>query len=210
MIKEEDNQRLQRLQIDLMEHVVLAEELMIIDADSPLWFTARPLLDAALRLEQHNAGYIWHGWNKEQIDAFLNGLPSPCSLLAGVWQTEPAHGNKPEEEKLAIGIVCEVVEGEVCSLRTFGALTQSGLKPASELEAGFEDAVAIMRAAKSAVAPVAWALFTDISTWNTWIFGDGDAEVAVERNGVVDKGELLARLARQGKCVLMGSQTARR
>jgi len=29
---------------------VLAEELVVLDADSPLWSAARPLLEAALRL----------------------------------------------------------------------------------------------------------------------------------------------------------------
>jgi hypothetical protein len=190
---------------------VLAEELIVIDADSPLWRGMRPLLDAALRLEQHDEGYTWHGWNKEQVDTFLKGLPTPCSLVAGVWETTPARDDKPEQEQLVLGLVCEVVEGEVRSLRTFEALTEAGLKPMIELEAGLEDALYIMRAAKCAVAPVAWALFTDKPTWNAWIFGDAaDAEDNVEEEEVIDKGELLTSLARRGQCVLMGSQTTHR
>jgi hypothetical protein len=188
---------------------VLAEELMVIDADSDLWRVVRPLLDAALRLEQHDDQYTWHGWNKAQIDIFLKSLPALCSLVAGVWETDPACDDTPEQEKLVIGIVCEVREGEVRSLRTFEALVEAGLKPVKQLEPGYEDAIDIMCATKSVVAPVAGALFTDKATWNAWIFGDAEGvETEIEKEAVIAKGELLAGFARQGRCVLMGSQTA--
>lgn len=186
---------------------VLAEELVVIDAQSPLWATARPLLDAALRLEQNDENYVWHGWNKQQIESLLANLPPRCSLVVGVWEVQADEGTAIEQEILSVGIVCEVVDGTVTSIRTFDALMEAGLKATNELEPGFEDAVAIMRAARSMVAPVAWALFTDRETWNEWVLGcnedDGDGV-----NSVRDKGELLATLAREGRCVLMGSRTA--
>ena len=67
------------------EKIVLAEELCVLDGDSALWRPARPLLDAALRLEQNDDTYSWHGWNKQQIIAFLDQLPQKCSLVVGVW-----------------------------------------------------------------------------------------------------------------------------
>jgi hypothetical protein len=192
-----------------MEYFVLAEEFVVIDANAVLWRAARPLLDAALRLDQSHEQYTWHGWNKTQIDIFLKSLPSPCSLVVGVWETEPAQDDTPEQERLVIGIVCEVGEGEVRTLRTFEALAETGLKPVEQLEPGFEEAIDIIRAAKKAVAPVAWALFTDRATWNTWIFGDADeVEAADGEEEIINKGELLASFARQGRCVLLGSQTA--
>jgi hypothetical protein len=89
-------------------------------------------------------------------------------------------------------------------------LTSSGLKPTKELEPGFEDALEIMRAARAQVAPVAWALFTDKMTWNEWVFAiaENDRKDNGVSDNVMDKGELLATFARQGRCVLMGSQTA--
>ncbi len=193
----------------LMEYVVLADEFMVIDAESRLWQAVRQLLDAALRLEQQHGLNTWHGWNKAQIDIFLKSLPSPCSLVAGVWETGSARDEPPKQEQLVIGVVCEVQEGEVCSLRTFEALAEAGLKPVEQVEPGFEDAIDIMRAAKKAVAPVAWALFTDKITWDAWVFGDADyVEAANGVEGIIDKGELMASFARQGRCVLMGSQTA--
>ena len=102
---------------------------------------------------------------------------------------------------LVLGCVCEVLKGEICSIRTFKALEEAGLLPMRELEPGFEHAREIMRVAKKLVAPVAWALFTDKVTWDEWLFADdGDGMV-------IDKGELLALLARQGRCVLLGNQT---
>ncbi|HLI07483.1 MAG TPA: hypothetical protein VKV40_13010 [Ktedonobacteraceae bacterium] len=186
---------------------MFAEELLVLDADSPLWQPIRPLLDAALRVAQNDESYAWHGWHKQQIDDFLRKLPSPCSLVAGVWETEAEAGTGSilEHEPLYLGVVCEVVEGEICSLRTFEALTVDGLKPVRELEPGFEDALEIMRLAKAQVAPVAWALFTDRITWNEWLLAAGDKE---DGSGVIDKATLLAALAAKGRCVLMGSRAA--
>jgi len=183
-----------------MEIGVLAEELVVLAADSSLWHAVRPLLDVALRLEQNDAGYSWHGWDKLQIEAFLAGLPSHCSLIAGIWETLPVESGTPEQECLVLGVVCEVVKGQICSIRTFEELTAAGLKPVRQLEPSIDDALEIMRVVRLQVAPAAWALFTERETWNEWLFasrGDG---------GVIDKGELLASLARQGRCVLMGSQ----
>ncbi len=182
---------------------MLAEELVVIDADSALWDTVRPLLDAALRLEQNGPDYSWHGWNKQQVDAFLKRLPSTCSLIAGVWETaSPEESNIVGDEKLVLGVVCEVVEGEIRSVRTFEALSEAGLKPARELEPGLDDALEIMRAAGDSIAPVAWALFTDRATWNEWIF---DVPAG---SGSINKGAMLAAFARQGRCVLLGTQAA--
>jgi len=179
---------------------VLAEELTVVDGDTSLWQAVRPLLDVALRLEQHNDAYVWHGWSKRQINAFLAMLPSRCSLVAGVWETEAA-GTAREQEYLVLGCICEVVEGEVRSVRTFEALTAAGLKAVKHLEPGFEDAFEIMRVARAQVAPVAWALFIDRITWDEWLFaGDGD-------EGVIDKGELLASFVRKGRCVLLSSRS---
>lgn len=180
---------------------MLAEELLVIDGDSPLWRPARTLLDVALRLEQNDDTYSWHGWNKKQISVFLDSLPARCSLVSGVWETKPGDDGRPEYEDLTLGIVCEVVEGEVCSIRTFEVLSAAGLKPAKQLKPGVDDALEIMRAARMLVAPVAWALFMEKSAWDEWLFASGDG------GAVIDKGELLAAFARQGRCVLMGSQT---
>ena len=109
---------------------------------------------AALRLEQNNDTYSWHGWNKQQITTFLDRLSPRCSLVVGVWETVPGEAGIPEREELALGVVCEVVNGEVHSICTFQALTSVGLKP--ELEPGVDDALEIMRAARRLVAPVAW------------------------------------------------------
>ena len=191
---------------------MLAEELVVIDGDAPLWVAARPFLDAALRLELNGDGYTWHGWNKEQMEVFLLTLPSHCSLVVGVWEILEDVDTSAEQELLSMGVVCEIVDGEVHTIRTFDALTSSGLKPTKELEPGFEDALEIMRAARTQVAPVAWALFTDKMTWNDWVFavaGDDGVVNGVDKD-VIDKGELLATFARQGRCVLMGSQTTHR
>lgn len=180
---------------------MLAEELEVIDADSPLWSAVRPFLDAALRLEQNGEDYTWHGWSKRQIASFLATLPQPCSLVVGVWKIQ-ADEAAEEQEIVALGVVCAVVGGEVCSIRTFDALTEESRGVKRQWEPGSEDALEIMRAARSQVAPVSWALFTDTTTWNEWVLADDEAG-----NGI-DKGELLATFARQGRCVLMGSQTA--
>jgi hypothetical protein len=189
---------------------VLAEELEVLDAASPLWNAVRPLLDIALRLEQSDESYVWHGWNKEQISSFLKRLPPTCSLVVGVWEIVSV-GNamkvqekceeREECESLALGVVCGVVNGEVCSIRSFDGLTEFGLKAVEHLEPGVDDAVEIMRVVRTNVAPVAWALFTDKVTWDEWLFAGGD------EGGIVDKGEILTSLARQGRCVILGSQT---
>ena len=184
---------------------MLAEELTVLDVDSPLWSTARPLLDVALQLEQHDETFSWHGWDKRQISQFLASLPPTCTLVAGIWdffQEEVDGAAEPvEHELLTIGIVCEVLDGVIHSIRTFNALLGVGLKPIEQLEPGIEDATAILRVVRAAIAPVAWALFTDRATWNEWIYADED-----EAHGM-NKGELLASFARQGRCVLLGGQT---
>jgi hypothetical protein len=192
---------------------VLAQEVAVLDGDSPLWERARGLLNAALLLEQQDEGYVWHGWTRGQIEAFLRGLPSPCCLVVAVWQAalpEQAAAHVPDgraAEQLMLGLVCEVVEGEVRSLRTFEALRAAGLKAVAELEPGYEDGLAILRAAHALVAPVAWALFTDWQTWNEWLYGSDETQPP---ESVVDKGALLTALAQAGRCVLLGTQTAHR
>ena len=183
---------------------MLAEELIVIDADSHLWHAARPLLDAALRLEQNDSSYSWHGWNKQQISLFLKNLPRLCSLVLGVWETVPVVDGESEltREELRLGIVCEVIESEVRSIRTFEALTSAGLKPINELEPGIDDALEIMGIVRTQLAPVAWALFIEKSAWDEWLFAEG------QDGSVIDKGGILASLARQGRCVLLGSQVA--
>lgn len=184
-----------------MDIFLLAEELIVFDSDSPLWLSTRSLLDIALRFDQHGETYSWNGWNKQQIRDFLNSLPSRSSLVVGVWETIPEKDGNLEYESLVIGFICEIIESEVCSVRTFDALTIAGLKPSKQLEPGVDDAREIIRLTEQLVAPVAWALFMEKSTWDEWLFTAGD-------NGVlINKGELLATFARQGRCVLMGRQT---
>ena len=180
----------------------LAEELIVIDADSPLWGTARPLLDAALLIEQNDESFGWHGWNKRQIRHFLASLPPKCTLVVGVWDIFHEEENGAERELLTIGIVCEVLDGVVHSISTFNAFLDAGLRPVEKLEPGIEDATEILRIVRTQIAPVAWALFTDRATWNEWIFADEDGGHGI------NKSELLATFARQGRCVLMGRQTA--
>ncbi len=185
---------------------MLAEELSVLDADAPLWNAARSLLDIAFRLEQNAETYSWHGWNKRQIDRFLQSLPAHCTLLVGVWEPitdgEEASGAvTPDRDALVLGFVGEVVRGEVCSVRTFEALNDASLPSVQALEPGFEHARELMRSVKTQIASVAWALFTDKATWDEWLFASGDD------GGFIDKGALLAELARQGRCVLMGTQT---
>ncbi len=180
---------------------MLAEELLVLDADAALWRAARALLDIALRIEQHgDEAYSWHGWHKQSMEAFLKRLPTQCSLILGVWENGPESDTITGQEELWLGLVCEVVNGEVCSLRTFEALTEVGLKPVKQIEPGIEDVMEVMHLVRTHVAPVAWALFTDKPTWDEWLFtesGDGTR---------IDKGELLEKFARQGRCVIMGSQ----
>lgn len=182
---------------------MLAEELSVLDAGTALWNAVRPLLQAALRLDQQDEQYVWHGWSKQAIEKFLHNLPSHCTLLAGVWSIESVADDEQDSERLVLGMVCEVKDGEICSLRTFEALSDPELPPISALEPGFEHARLLMRAAKTQIAPVAWALFTDKAAWDEWVFGVSD-----ECTGsmALNKGELLASLAEQGRCVLMGSQ----
>lgn len=171
---------------------MLSDELVVLDVASPLWGALRPLLDHALQLERNDDTYAWHGWRKQQITAFLTRLPAHCSLLVGVWREEPTGA-----ETLALGCVCEVLNGQIHSLRTFQALATSDLPPLEQLEPGYQHALELMRAARIQVAPVAWALFTDQATWNEWVYADD------EQGQAIDKGELLAELARQGRCVLL-------
>lgn len=179
---------------------MLAEEFVVFEAESSLWSAVRPLLDAALQIEQYDETYSWYGWNKKPINAFLQSLPQHCTLLVGIWETvsnERDDFSADEHEKLLLSCVCEVVGGKVCSIRTFDALTRAEFIPEQDLEPGYEHALAVMRLAKKHIAPVAWALFTEKITWDEWIFAESD-------DG--NKGELLASLARQGRCVLLGGQ----
>ena len=179
---------------------MLAEKFIVLDSDSPLWMSTSPLLDIALRFDQNDETYSWNGWNKQQINEFLAGLPQRCSLVVGVWETSLAEDDVIEHEVLLLGVVCEVVAGEVCSIRTYEALTAYGLGPVSSLEPGIDDAIEIMRIVRTQVAPVAWALFTDKATWDEWLFASSD------QGDVVNKGDILTAFARQGRCVIMGNQ----
>lgn len=181
---------------------MLAEELLILNGEGPLWQTVRPLLDAALRLEQLGDTSVWHGWKKSQVNTFLAELPSPCSVLAGIWDTVPATDTYPAQDRLVLGVVCKVEQGAILSISTFESLVAAGLKSVETLEIGMEDALEIMHYARRQVAPVAWALFSEKSAWDEWLFAAGDAD------GARDKGQLLGELVAQGRCVLMGSQAA--
>lgn len=182
---------------------MLAEKLLIIDSDAPLFRPLRPLIDNALHMDRGDDTYSWHGWDRVQIERFLASLPPSCSLVVGVWETLPGNGKGEEQEKLALGCVCEVRAGEVRTLRTFEALAGAGLKAVDQLEPGVEDALEIMRAART-IAPVAYALFIEKTAWDEWLFE------SAEDGGVLDKGDTLAAIARAGRCVLMGSQLAGR
>jgi hypothetical protein len=177
---------------------LFAEEFVVLDAESPLWVAARPLLDVALRLDQQGDAYLWHGWQKSYLETFLHGLPAHCSLLVGVWQA--GEDASVQAEELVLGSICEVKEGEVCTLQTFTALSDPSLPPVQQLEPGYQHAFGLMRVVSSQVAPVAWALFTDKHTWDEWLFAEGEGEQHV------DKGETLLTFAREGRCVLLGSQ----
>ena len=180
---------------------MIAEELIVIDSDSPLWLSTIPIFEDVLRFVQDKEVYLWNGWSKQQIQSFLNSLPSRSSLVVGVWETKAEKEGKHEYEKLVIGLVCEVIDGEVISIRTFDALTVEGPKPSNRLEPGIDDAREIIGYSEILVAPVAWALFMEKSTWGEWLFANVDESTAV------DKGQQLATFAQQGRCVLMGSQT---
>ncbi len=173
---------------------MLAEELHIVNADAPSWQVVRPLLTIAMRLEQDDA-YTWHGWSKARISEFLKQLPMHCTILAGVWSATSTE----QQQDLVFSCVCEVVHGEVQTVRTFEALISEDLPTFKDLEPGFEHALEIIRVVRQTIAPVAWAFFTDKTTWDEWLY-TGDERV-------VDKGALLASFAQQGRCVLMGSQT---
>jgi hypothetical protein len=180
---------------------LLAEKFIVIDSDSSLWLSARPLLDIVLRFDQIDETYSWNGWSKQQIRDFLNCLPSRSSLVVGVWETLLAKEGSPECENLVIDLICEIIDGEVCSVRTFDVLTVGGLKPSIQLEPGIDDAREIIRQTEKLVAPVAWALFTEKSTWDKWLFAGKDDGIGV------DKGQQLATFIRQGRCVLLGNLT---
>lgn len=174
---------------------MLAEELQIVNANTPSWQAVRPMLSIALRLEQDDT-YVWHGWNKAQITTLLNSLPTHCTILAGVWSVAD---DIQQKESIVFSCICEIIDGEVRTVRTFEALTSQDLPTFENLEPGFEHALEIMRVVRLTIAPVAWALFTDKDTWDEWVY-TGDERV-------VDKGKLLASFAQQGRCVLIGSQT---
>ncbi len=186
---------------------MLAEELVVHDADSPLWQAAKPLLEIAWKLEQSDDTYSWHGWRRARIDVFLASLPRHCSLMVGVWRSEELSAIDSitqMTDTLTIGLVCEIAAAEIHSVRTFASLTDARLPSVQELEPGYQHALELMRVAREQVAPVAWALFTDEDTWNEWILTEDDHDAA---DGVVDKGKHLTSLAQQGRCVLLGSQT---
>lgn len=173
---------------------MLAEELIVMNADAPFWKPIQPLLKIALRLEQEGDAYSWHGWKKSALDAFLASLPTHCTVVAAVWETQE---DEAEREELVLNCICEVMEGEVRSVCTLEALAPADLPPIRELEPGYEHALEIMRVVRAQIAPVAWAIFTDRATWDEWLYEEGED---------VEKGELLAQFARHGRCVLLGSQ----
>jgi hypothetical protein len=179
---------------------VFAEEVLLLDGDSPFFRPIRPLLDAALRLDRSNDDYTWHGWQHARLSRFLASLPEKCSLIAGVWETLPASNGQEETERLSLGCILEVIEGQIRSVRSFDSLVKAGLKPVEQLEAGYEDALELMRLARAQVAPVAWALFIEKASWDEWVFTESSEGESS------NKGEMLAELARRGRCVLMGSE----
>ena len=179
---------------------MIAEELVILDPDAVSWQAVRPLLTIALNIEQREH-YVWHGWSKSHITSFLEHLPPHSTLIVGVWVTQP---DEQDREQLHVGFICEVRDGQVSTIRTFESLTGDDVPPILELEPGAEHAMAIMRSARTHIAPVAWALFTDKATWDEWLTLDEHGRDADQEP--VDKGALLMIFARQGRCVLMGSQ----
>ena len=184
---------------------MLAEDFVVVDVNSPSWSAVRPYVEAALQLEQNEGSFAWHGWDKHYIGAFLQHLPSPCALMVAVWEDTNEVGGvsnqQTTQEALVLGCVCEVIAGEVHSVRTFASLRDNNLPPLEALEPGYQHAFELLRVAGKLVAPVAWALFTDKRTWHEWIFTENN------HGRSVDKGELLTELTQQGRCVLMGTQT---
>ncbi len=178
---------------------MLVEDLSIVDGASPLWETMRPMLDAALRLETGDDTTVWHGWNKAQVETFLRRSPHHCCVVVAAWETlhDEQHA---ERDVLRVGWVGELLDGQVCAIHTLDTLTIVGLPHIHDLEPGYEHARAIMRAVHAGIAPVAWAIFTDKTTWDEWLFAT-DSE-----GGVIDKSALLRSLSQQGRCVLLGSQ----
>ena len=107
---------------------MLAEELIILHNEHALWQAARPLLEIALRLEQGAEDAIWHGWQKKQMNTFLATLPSPCSLVVGVWDTFPATSTQSAQDCLVLGIVCEVMSNR-CRSSKRSTLTSTSISP---------------------------------------------------------------------------------
>ena len=182
---------------------MLAEELSVVDTQSPLWTPLRSLLKEALRLDQQDTSYYWYGWNKQQIETFLQKLPTHCTLVVAVWDTSLEDGEDNEEKEaeqefICIGWVAEVQEGSIKAIRTLDTFAE--LPPVQQLALGYEHALEIMRVARLQIAPVAYALFTDKHTWDDWLYTAG------QQQDVTDKGALLASFAHQGRCVLMGSE----
>ena len=109
---------------------MLAEELVVHDADSPLWQAAKPLLEIAWKLEQSDDTYSWHGWRKAHINAFLASLPRHCSFLVGGWRSEELSSIDSitqTTDALIIGLVCEIDAAEIHTVRTFASLTDARL-----------------------------------------------------------------------------------
>ena len=57
---------------------------------------------------------------------------------------------------LILGCVCEVVAGEVRSIRTFESLQDDDLPPLAGLEPGYQHAFELLRVVRKLIAPVAW------------------------------------------------------
>lgn len=180
---------------------MLAEEFKVIDGNSPLWLSSKSLLDVAKGFEREDETYSWNGWGKQQIRKFLHSLPSRSSIVVGVWEVLCENEGHAEHEELVVGLVCEVIDGEVRSVRTFDALKADGLKPSDQLEPGVDDAREIIQHVERVVAPVAWALFTEKATWDELLLP------RVVNGTVVDKAKQFDTLIQEGRCVIMGNQT---
>ena len=50
------------------EQILLAEDFVIVDPNTPSWSAIRPYVEAVLRLEQNEGPSIWHGWDKQQVE----------------------------------------------------------------------------------------------------------------------------------------------
>jgi hypothetical protein len=121
--------------------------------------------------------------------------------VVGVWETISENAGIAESERMVIGLICEVIHGEVHSIRTFDALSANGLKPSNQLEPGVDDAREIILYTEKLVAPVSWAFFTEKTTWDALLFS------SVDNGTMVDKAQQLAALIHQGRCVIMGNKT---